>query len=84
MPSMTIPETPTTRAELAEAVTADLKRWVEAGVARPMMPVYGDLDSDGLPDYYALDTFGRLVIIDGDDLEGHTDVSLIDQAEVGP
>lgn len=84
MPSMTTAETPTTRAEFTEAIISDLKGWRDEGFNRPAIPVYADLDGDGVPDYYALDTFGRLIVVSADDIGSYDRVDELNKAEVGP
>lgn len=74
-----------TRAEVREAIRQDLQTWVAEGIERPCIPVYADLDGDGVPDFYALDAFGRVVAVNGLDLSGYTRVDELDRdREVGP
>lgn len=39
--------------------------WRKAGVERPLMPVYRDVDGDGVPDFCGLDEHGAVVIVSG-------------------
>ncbi|MFE7846670.1 hypothetical protein ACFUTX_15910 [Microbacterium sp. NPDC057407] len=51
----------TTRDEAREAIQAALLQWRDVdGVADPTIPVYTDVDGDGVPDVYGLDAEGRL------------------------
>ena len=67
-----------------EEITAALKGWVSDGVARPAIPIYADMVGDPRPDYYALDTFGRLVVVDAADVSGYDLVENLGQGEEGP
>ncbi len=50
----------TSRAEAREAILSALLQWRAEGVEDPTIPVYADVDGDGIPDVYGLDAFGRL------------------------
>lgn len=73
----------TGREEAREAIRESLLQWRADGYDFPVVPVYGDLDGDGIPDYYGLDDDGELIAVSGADMEGRTNVELIDQGE-GP
>lgn len=77
----------TTRSEARDGIRSALLAWEADGVPNPCMPMYGDTDGDGLPDFYALDSFGQVVIIDEpEELAQHTRVDLLDKPieGVGP
>jgi hypothetical protein len=42
-----------------------LLAWKNDGHAKPVMPVYEDLDNDGIPDFYGLDANNELVVVSG-------------------
>lgn len=75
----------TTRKESRDEIRRALNQWREDGVKDPVIPSYNDQTGDGIPDYYGLDSFGRVEVRDGANLVG-TDISTMDQpAEaVGP
>lgn len=56
----------TTRDEAREAIRSALLDWAR-DIAKPMIPAYRDEDGDGAPDFYVLDSFGRLTVIDAND-----------------
>lgn len=39
--------------------------WRKVGVERPLMPVYRDVDGDGVPDFCGLDEHDAVVIVSG-------------------
>jgi len=78
MANMMMPE------EAQRAIVEALKGWAASGVPRPAIPIYADMVGDPRPDYYALDTFGRLVIVDAADVSGYDLVENLDQPEEGP
>ncbi|MCC4250727.1 hypothetical protein [Microbacterium testaceum] len=55
----------TTRDESREAIRTALLGWKADGVATPIIPVYSDLDGDGVPDFYGLDDNDQLVQVSG-------------------
>lgn len=73
----------TTRDEVRDHVRAALLDWRRRGVTDPVIPIYADVNGDGRPDFFGLDTFGRLV--ERTDGTG-TDVSVLDRPDdgVGP
>jgi hypothetical protein len=52
--------------ELA-AVAEALRVWRAAGVETPRIPVYRDIDGDGVPDAFALDEAGEVILVPGVD-----------------
>lgn len=73
----------TSRGEAREAIRSALLDWRDSGVVNPVMPVYSDLDGDGVPDYYGLDSFGQLTVVSGADMPTTNPVESTDQEE-GP
>lgn len=65
--------------EMREAIRSSLQVWQAEGVERPVVPLYSDVDGDGVPDFYGLDDDGALVLVSGDDLEGRTNVETLDE-----
>lgn len=55
----------TTRAEARKAIRLALLAWKADGVARPLIPVYADLDGDGIPDFYGLDEDENVIEVSG-------------------
>lgn len=55
----------TTRDESREAIRTALLGWKADGVANPIIPVYSDLDGDGVPDFYGIDDNDQLVQVSG-------------------
>ena len=74
----------TTEDEARNAIQAALLHWRAEGQAKPVMPVYADLDGDGIADYWGLDDDGELIVVSGDQLGDYTAVNELDQPEVGP
>lgn len=71
----------TSRSEAREAIRQALLTWKAEGHQDPTIPVYADVDGDGIPDVYGLDARGRL--------ELRPDVPVMDtvavpNSEVGP
>ncbi|MDQ1113924.1 hypothetical protein QE418_003372 [Microbacterium testaceum] len=56
---------PTTRAESREAIRQALIAWKKDGVTNPVLPVYTDLDGDGVPDFFGLDENEQVVTVSG-------------------
>ena len=71
-------EQATTREEAREGLRAALQTWVDEGIFNPVIPAYSDFDGDGTPDYWGLDTFGRLIEVPSTELEKYTNVTDID------
>jgi hypothetical protein len=71
------------RAELLAALLA----WRDAGEQRPLIPIYGDVDGDGVPDFVGLDSFGGLAVVSGatlaDSTAAHDDAGEVDVPELG-
>lgn len=59
-----------------DSIRASLLNWA-TDVDKPMIPAYRDGDDDGHPDFYALDAFGRVIVIDAGDpvFAGYTNVA---------
>jgi hypothetical protein len=55
----------TERDEAREAIRSALLAWRADGVADPTMPVYADVDGDGVPDVYGLGPDDSLVLRPG-------------------
>lgn len=55
----------TTRAVAREAIRLALLAWKADGVAEPLIPVYADVDGDGIPDFYGLDENENVIEVSG-------------------
>lgn len=51
-------------------LTAVLTTWRAEGVENPTLPIFDDIDGDGIPDFYGLDNNGELVIVSGATIDG--------------
>lgn len=52
-------------ADERDTLKAALAAWREAGTPDPTIPLYEDVDGDGIPDLVGLDAEGELVLVPG-------------------
>ena len=57
------------------ALTQVLVDWRAQGVENPTIPLYNDVDGDGIPDLVGLDESGGLVLVPGATVESSVAVS---------
>lgn len=62
-------------ADERETLTQALTAWRDAGTADPTIPLYEDVDGDGIPDLVGLDAEGELVLVPGATVEDSVAVS---------
>lgn len=65
----------TLSADERETLTQVLAAWRDAGTADPTIPLYEDVDGDGIPDLVGLDAGGELVLVPGATVEDSVAVS---------
>ncbi|MDN3309548.1 hypothetical protein QWJ90_01250 [Microbacterium oryzae] len=61
--------------EEEEQIVQALLAWREAGEENPTIPLFDDVDGDGVPDFYGLDGDGKLTVVSGATLESSVYVS---------
>lgn len=57
------------------AIRDALIAWKASGIEEPRIPVYSDMDGDGVPDFFGLDAEGNVVLISGVSIEDSVSVS---------
>lgn len=65
----------TTADEALEAIRLSLIQWKESGHPNPIIPVYQDLDGDGIADFYGLDDNDQVITISGATIDDSVSVS---------
>lgn len=58
-----------------ETLTQALAAWRDAGDPKPTIPLYEDVDGDGIPDLVGIDDAGELVLVPGATVESSVAVS---------
>ncbi len=49
--------------EMEEGLTRSLKVWADQGFGNAVIPIYHDIDEDGLTDYVGLNGFGKIELL---------------------
>lgn len=63
--------------EMNEALVQSLQTWVDLDYPNAVIPIYHDIDEDGLTDYVGLDSFGKLELLSA------TQVKAVDETQSG-
>jgi len=58
-----------------ESLTQVLTAWRDAGKSNSVIPLYEDVDGDGIPDLVGLDEAGELVLVPGATVDQSVSVS---------